>query len=144
MKTIKQEICKKIKEIGLKNTKEREVCVDLLLKTSSHFSLKELANTAKKDNLNLSRASIYRNIPVLEEIGFIRKVNIKSGQQYYEVILNKEHHEHLFCKQCNKSIEFDDSELEGYFKKVFKKFGFTPIGHQLELWGTCINCQLNK
>lgn len=144
MDEFKQKIIQKLKAIGLNETKEREACIDLLVGVSCHFSLNTLVNIAEKNNLNLSRASIYRNALVFEEIGFLKKVRVRNRQQYYEVVGMNNHHEHLFCKNCNKHIEFDDTELNEYFNKIFKKFKFLPIGHKVDLFGICLDCQLNN
>ena len=59
----------------------------------------------------VSKASIYRTIPLLIETGLIGEVFLENGHMHYELIYGREHHCHLRCSKCNAIVEFTDKRL---------------------------------
>ena len=50
------------------------------------------------------------------------------------------HHDHLRCERCGKIIEFHDRTIEKAQEAIFDRYGFTPLGHRMELIGLCPGC----
>jgi Fur family ferric uptake transcriptional regulator len=51
-----------------------------------------------------------------------------------------DHHHHLVCRSCGRTVEIDGREVERWTQRVADSQGFTDIEHTVEIFGTCTNC----
>jgi Fur family ferric uptake transcriptional regulator len=74
----------------------------------------------------------------MARMGILRELELAEGHKHYE--LNQpfpNHHHHLVCIQCNRTIEFkNDSILKQGMKQVEKE-GFQLIDCQLTIHTIC-------
>jgi len=131
---------KKLQEQGHKPTKERALVFKEVLKMPHHFNADDLAIKVHKRDQNVSRATVYRTIPILIEFGILREVIFSEKHQNYECMLGREHHEHLICIRCRKIIEFSDERMEIPLEEACKKNQFKPVAHKTEVTGYCKQC----
>ena len=130
-----------LKRHGLRLTEERKGILNLILSMKGHFSAEQILNKIKKDELAASRATLYRLLPVLVEAEVIQQSLLSEGQTRYEVTWDKDHHDHLICKNCNRVIEFQDNTIEILQREIASKYGFKLEHHVMELVGLCSRCQ---
>ncbi len=126
---------------GLRNTPEREEIVAEIFSNREHFDVDELYLRLRQKGSRVSKASIYRNIPLIMECGLIREVWHEDGHMHYESIFGYGHHCHLRCIKCGKVIEFVEKELMEIEKRLSKKHGFEIIDHRLDVTGYCSDCR---
>ena len=131
---------KYIKSKGLRYTPEREAILEEIFSKHEHFDVDALYLRLKKKQPKISKASIYRTIPLLLESGLISEVYFEDGHLHYEHIHGHKHHCHMRCLGCRKVIEFYERRLEEVQEKVAKQHGFMVTGHKLELVGYCQDC----
>lgn len=125
---------------GYRITREREIIAEAILLNSSHFDVDELFMQLKGSS-GVSKASIYRTIPILIESGILAAVYLEDGHMHYERACGREHHSHLRCTSCGKIIEFSAPELPALEKAITKQKNFKTEGHKFEIWGLCSKCQ---
>jgi len=128
----------KLKE--LKYTSERKLIITSILSFHKHFDLEELFERLRKQGNYVSRATIYRTIPLLLQSGLITETFRCQDKISYEDIFNKKHHDHLLCIKCGKTIEFFNEEIEKLQGEVCKKYNFKPLEHRLGIKGYCEDC----
>lgn len=87
----------------------------------------------------LSRATIYRTLDEMVEAGLLRAMNL-SGRTVYELDYGYPQHDHLYCKVCEKLIEFHSEELKAIREAVAREHEFRVTGHRLIITGTCRDC----
>jgi len=98
------------------------------------------ANDIVENFSNIGRASIFRSIKLFSELGVIRKIQVGSNAESYEVEHSHNHHEHMTCNSCGSIINFMS---ENICKKIFseaKKLWFKISEHSIGVFGTCNNC----
>src|SRR3954449_2130354 len=67
----------------------------------------------------VGRASIYRALEQLEQLGVLRRLEVARGVAGYERIEpDGEHHHHAICRDCGRMIPFEDASLERAIDKV--------------------------
>ena len=125
---------------GLRPTSERMAILSEVSKKNSHFEADELYLELRKNNKSISRASVYRTLPILVECGLLRELAFDEKRKRYEFNYGLEHHEHLVCKSCGKIIEFQSESLELELEKAIKKHEFTQETHRVEVIGYCKKC----
>ncbi|NPA39905.1 MAG: transcriptional repressor [Thermodesulfobacteria bacterium] len=130
-----------IKSKGLKYTPEREEILREILECKEHFDVDELYIKLKKRGSKVSKASIYRTIPLLIEAGYVQEVYKQNNRAYYEVVLNKMPHIHFICLNCKNVEEIEDERLVTLIKEYADQKGFTLLSYHLEVFGVCNNCR---
>ncbi len=130
-----------ISKKGLRNTPEREEIIREIFSIQKHFDVDELYLRLRNKGSKVSKASIYRNIPLILECGLIREVWHEDGHMHYEQIYGARHHCHLRCVECGKVIEFVDDEIKYIEKRLEKKYDFKIIDHRLDVKGYCSKCR---
>ncbi|MEA1940031.1 MAG: transcriptional repressor [Candidatus Caldatribacteriota bacterium] len=128
----------KIKE--LKYTSERKLIVKTILSFHKHFNVEEVFEKLRKQGNHISRATIYRAIPLLLKSGLISEALRCQDKISYENIFNKKHHDHLLCVKCGKIIEFYNEKIEKLQEEVCRQHNFVPIEHRLGIKGYCEDC----
>ena len=93
----------------------------------------------------MARASIYRALEVLSDLGLLVRVDVGHGAARYERAYDHDeehHHHHLVCDTCGLLIPFDDEHLELVIDGLSERLGFETKGHEVTLRGTCEECRL--
>ena len=126
---------------GLKLTKERNEILDEILATEGHFDPEELFIRLKTKGSKVSRASVYRTIPLLVESGLIDEVERTDKRSHYEKVVGRQHHDHMICVRCGKVIEFFSPTLEMLQSELCQKENFSGLRHSLEILGYCERCR---
>jgi len=125
---------------GLKFTNERRTILHEVFARHGHFDPEELLSDMKKKNIRVSRASVYRTLPLLLECGLIEQVDKNDKHAHYEHIFGHGHHDHLICLNCGAVIEVFSPKLEAIQEALCRKAGFRGIKHTLEIRGHCASC----
>ncbi|MEW5746652.1 MAG: transcriptional repressor [Nitrospirota bacterium] len=125
---------------GLKATKGRDEIIDEIMSIKGHFDPEELFVRLKTKGSKVSRASVYRTIPLLIECGFIEEVERIDKHAHYERVSEEAHHDHMICIKCGKVIEFFSPTLEMLQDELCQKEKFKKVRHSLEIFGYCSTC----
>jgi len=118
-------------------TKPRKVVFDLMLNQGPQ-SMQVLVQRAKG---KVDRATVYRTIELFERLGIVRRLNIGWKYKIELSDLFTGHHHHMYCTNCGRMFDLPENPmLETMIDTVAAKSGFSPRGHQLEVFGLCTNC----
>ncbi len=127
---------------GLKHTPQRTTIVDVFFSAKPHLSTEELYDAVRAVDSKIGQATVYRTLKLLCEAGLAKEMNFGDGSARFEP--NREHHDHLICTSCNKTIEFVDDEIERLQIELARKNGFLLTSHRMYLFGICEDCRKNK
>ncbi len=126
---------------GRRLTREREEIVRMIDETEGHFNPQTLYEQLRAKGSKVSRASVYRTIPILVEHGVITEVGKTEKHAHYEKVLGKAHHDHLICLTCGKTTEIYSPTLEMLQEEICQREGFKGVRHTLEIMGYCRECE---
>lgn len=130
-----------IQKSGLRHTAQRELILEIFLRTEEHLSSEDLYWLVQKEDAGVGHTTVYRTLKLLTEAGLAREVRFGDGKTYYEHHYNHEHHDHLICTECGKVVEFFSAEIEALQIAMAEKYGFKPTHHSLRILGHCEDCQ---
>jgi len=89
----------------------------------------------------VGRASVYRAIDQLEELGLIQKIDVGGDSAAYEKVDPTGHHHHHFvCDSCGRVIPFEDEDLESAIHSISVRDDFQIESHDITLRGICKAC----
>jgi Fur family ferric uptake transcriptional regulator len=130
-----------IQRTGLKRTAQRDLILDVFLRTEEHLSSEDLYRLVQKEDPNIGQTTVYRTLKLLTEAGLAREVRFGDGRTRYEHNYKHPHHDHMFCTECGRVIEFFSAELESIQDEIARKHRFRTTAHTLRLFGVCAECQ---
>ena len=130
-----------IQRAGLKRTAQRDLILEVFLRTEEHLSSEDLYNLIKQEDPTLGHTTVYRTLKLLVEAGLAREVRFGDGRMRYEHNYKHPHHDHMICTECGTTIEFFSAELEAIQDAILAKHKFVPIQHSLRIFGVCEKCQ---
>jgi Fur family ferric uptake transcriptional regulator len=133
-----------IRSKGLKLTSQRRRILKKVFSTHEHFTADEMHAMFQRGRSQISRATIYRTLALLEEGGFLESLDLGQDRKYFEHILGHEHHDHIICLQCARIVEFQEKRIEELQRAVMKQHGFKITSHSLRLFGYCSNCRAEQ
>ncbi len=126
---------------GRRNTMPRTLILEFLAShPDKHFSAKEIYEALLNNNIYIGIASVYRNVELLSNLGYIKKYNFDDGSYRYQYKDMKNEHHHIICKESGKIIDFNiDKELsdkiEDLKKRLEKEYGVIIDDYELKFYG---------
>ena len=142
---VDEKILEKFKKIlhkeSLKVTPQRIAVLEEMLKDMGHRESEEIYFSIKEQNINVSRATLYRTLDILVQNKFVRKLNLGDGRARYENKVGGHHHDHMICNSCGLIIEFVDPQIEKLQDVIAEKNKFILTNHIHQLFGICQDCK---
>lgn len=89
----------------------------------------------------VGRASIYRVLDELDELGLVSRVEVGQGSARYEPARAEHHHHHLVCDTCGQVLPFHDDALERAITSLSRRVDFDVSEHEIVLHGACADCR---
>ncbi|HUW35513.1 MAG TPA: Fur family transcriptional regulator [Planctomycetota bacterium] len=129
---------------GLKLTPERRLILEEVFRQHDHFEAEELLFRMRQRKVRVSKATLYRTLPLLVKAGLLREEVFGERHLHYEHVHGRKHHDHLLCLSCGKIEEFLDETMEQLQDRVCARHGFDPTGHRLEIHGYCKECRKRR
>ena len=125
----------------LKLTKPRKIILDTVFATHEHFNVDGLYDQIRKKHKDVSRATIYRTIPLLIESGLIKQSLRCLAKDHYEHTYGHDRHLHFICEKCGKIIEVESKETESILNKLAKIHNFAIKEYNVGAKGLCKKCR---
>ena len=126
---------------GYRLTGPRRTVADLIAaRGGGHFTAADIAAEARTGHSGVGRATIFRTLDLLLEIGAIERIDLPDGEHAY-VACRTMHHHHVVCTGCGRSTDVDDTDLRAAIGTLARATGYVIDGHRLELYGRCPACR---
>ncbi len=138
---VKKEFFTAIKNLKLKNTKQRVQILETFFENEGHSNVDEIYHLVKKKNPKIGYATVHRTLSLLNKLGIIEATKIGNQKIIYEHKYAHNHHDHLVCTKCGKIIEVECKELEALQNQLAKKNNFKILDHKLIIYGLCKKCR---
>jgi len=135
-----------LKDKGYKLTPQRRAILNSIIENNgNHLTVEELYEKVKKDCPEIGLATVYRTVQLLEEVGFICKLDFDEGCSRYELVNENEehHHHHLICNICGKVMEVEGDLLGELEKNIEDNYEFKILNHNVKFYGICKDCKKN-
>lgn len=124
---------------GLRVTNQRLAIFDAAFAQKEHFTAEQLLDYARVIDDSVSRATVYRTLPIMTESALLREVDIGSGEKFYrpnEGNVNAQVAQ-VVCLDCDKIFEVSAPFMEWYGNTVAAKLGLTPLSQRLQVSARC-------
>jgi Fur family ferric uptake transcriptional regulator len=122
----------------LRVTAQRRVIIEIVFGTNRHFTADELLAWSRKRDRSVSRATVYRTLPLLTESGLVREMDFGKEYKFYDPnYAEHPRHNHIICQDCQKIVEFDSERLEQLEAEIGRRLGFSVTAHRLQITANC-------
>ena len=125
-----------LEEHGSRMTWPRRELASMLAQKTDAFSAEEIVAGLP----SLGRATIYRTLRLLVEVGILCKTAMPDGSPRYSLD-DAHHHHHLVCVTCGRIDEFRHPSVERMLRAMKDHVGSELVGHRLELYHRCSACR---
>ena len=82
------------RDLNVTPTKQRLDLAKLIFAKKQHFTASDLISLADKNGLNISMATVYNTLSLLEDKGMLKTINIDNELKFYDT--NMENHHHFY------------------------------------------------
>jgi Fur family ferric uptake transcriptional regulator len=124
---------------GLRVTGQRLAIFEAAFAQKEHFTAEGLLDHARAIDDSVSRATVYRTLPIMIESALLREVDIGKNLKYY--LPNADNNSQVaqvICLDCDKIFEISAPFMEWYGSSVSSKLGLTPVSQRLQVSAHCI------
>ena len=129
---------KKVIKKKYKRSRQRERILEIVRTTNIHPTASWIYERLKEEIPGLSMGTVYRNLNILIDQGFVRKIDFGSTFDRFEA--NIEPHYHFICEKCGEIFDLDLSIDASLNEMVNKKTRFSAKRHRIEFYGLCDRC----
>lgn len=124
-------------------TEQQRDMVNFIFSRHNHFDADQLLEALKHEGFRVSRATVYRTLKKLVEAGLLREIDV-GPRIFYEHDYGYPQHEHMYCQQCHKMIEFQEPTIEEAIRDVSRQYNFLAHNHTFIIRGVCADCNRAK
>ena len=103
----------KLREIGLRPTKQRVKICELLFSREKtfHFTINDLAKKISDEmNEKISLATVYNTVHAFQKKGHLKQIAINSDKTYYDT--NNSVHHHFYDEDTHELIDCDQNDID--------------------------------
>lgn len=120
-----------------RQSKQRNAIFAELMSRKDHPTADELYQSLKKDNPQLSLATVYRNLKQLCEEGKVLCITSGTSDRYDATVST---HYHFSCDGCHKVYDLDIPEIDA-ITEATENTSFKVDSYSLIYSGLCEKCQ---
>ena len=123
---------------GLRVTTQRLAIFDAAYTYTDHFTAEDLLESARQIDDSVSRATVYRALPIMTQSSLIREVDVGRDYKFYMANKNATTFQaQVICVDCDKIFEIDAPFMEWYGKTVADKLGLEVVTQRLQVTARC-------
>ena len=125
--------------IARRNTIQRSLVLEAVNTLHCHATADEVYEEIIKEHPTISKATVYRNLNLLSEMGEIRRLEIPGSADRFDHISRI--HYHVKCEICGRVFDVDMDFITGLEKGIKDTHGFDLTGYDIIFHGICPECK---
>ena len=123
---------------NLRITSQRQVIIDTVFSTDKHFTAEELLEWSRAKDRSVSRATVYRTLPLLTESGLVQEMDFGKDYKFYDPnYAHHPNHNHIICQDCERIVEFESEKIDKLENEISHKLGFAVKSQRLQITASC-------
>lgn len=136
-----EELLQNLRQKGYRVTPQRELIIKIFQESGDkHLSAEDVFEVLQAKQEQISLATTYRTLRMLVEMNILRELDFAETHKHYELLdANAPPHHHIICLNCNKTIEFEDEDINKLGQLVAEKYGVEIVDMQFQIFGNCLH-----
>ena len=137
-KCAKQRFVEFLAQRKLRLTAQRRAIIETVFSTRQHFTAEQLLEWSRRRDPLVSKATVYRTLPLLTESGLVHEMDFGKDCKYYDPnYAEHPQHNHIICQDCQKIVEFNSDKLEELENEISRRLGFSIQEQRLQITASC-------
>lgn len=137
-KSAKEKFLAFIGDKGLRLTTQRMAIIDTVFSTEEHFTAEQLLEWSRERDRSVSRATVYRTLPLLTESGLVKEMDFGKDYKYYDPnYAEHPNHNHIICQDCDRIVEFESEKIERLEDEITHNLGFSLKSQRIQINANC-------
>lgn len=132
-----ESITLKLEARSYRVTPSRRAVIASVLAQKEHFTADDLVTRCR----DAGRATVFRTIRLLTDLGVVCRVLFEDGSMRY-LVSQRGHHHHVVCTGCGHVEDLDQCAIKDALRDLSETTGYEVEGHWLELYGRCAKCRV--
>ena len=124
----------------MRPTRQRTAVAAALASVEGFTSAQALHEVLRARGEAVGLTTVYRSLQALADAGEVDALRTDDGEVVYRRCVGDEHHHHLVCRSCGRTVEVSGPAVESWAEAVARENGFRDVTHTLEVFGTCASC----
>lgn len=129
-----------LRQRGHRVTPERLALFEEIYSQHGHIDAEALLRSLQERGAKISRATLYRNLDLLAEYGFVKRYRLGGHRLLYEHVHEGQRHDHLVCTVCGRVAEFVSPAIDAMQRSICSAHGFDADRHTLQIHSICVDC----
>jgi Fur family peroxide stress response transcriptional regulator len=135
-----EQMVNRVRERHGRLTPQRVAMLRLLASSQGHPSAAQLYDRLRAQFPTTSLATVYKTLNLLDDMGEVLELGFSHDDNRYDG--NKPYpHPHLICIRCRKIVDVEGEPAQDLADEAAKASGFRVVGHRLDFYGLCADCQ---
>jgi Fur family transcriptional regulator, ferric uptake regulator len=131
----------RLQSAGYRRGGARTAVIEALARHDCAVTALDLEEELRGSEAEVGRASVYRALEQLEQLGLVQRIEVCRGTAGFERIdPTGHHHHHAICRDCGRMVPFEDPSLEKALAQVAGTMSFDVTEHDVVLRGRCDRC----
>jgi Fur family ferric uptake transcriptional regulator len=119
---------------GLRVTHQRMAIFEAAFHNNEHFTAEELLDKARRIDRSVSRATVYRTLPILTESQLVREIDVGKDYKFYLASSGKNvERAQVVDIESDKIYEIEAPFLEWYARSIAEKIGLEVVSQRLQV-----------
>jgi Fur family ferric uptake transcriptional regulator len=137
-----QRFCDFLARKNLRMTAPRQAIIAAVFSTEEHFTAEQLLDWSRQHDPSVSRATVYRTLPLLTESGLVREMDFGKDHKFYDPnYADRPNHSHIICEECHKIVEFESEKIMQLESQISRALGFSIRAQRLQITASCDDMQ---
>ncbi|MCU1545507.1 MAG: transcriptional repressor [Homoserinimonas sp.] len=122
-----------------RNTWQREAVREALTHNEGFVSAQSLHSDLRGAGSSIGLATVYRALADLASEGEADSLQ-QEGESLYRACTPGQHHHHLICRSCGRTVEIEADAVERWAQSVAAQHGYSRAEHVVDVFGVCGPC----
>lgn len=133
-------VAERLRSRGERMTGPRRAVVTVLVTSPGHVMAEEVVRGVAELDPSVHRASVYRTLETLTELGVVQHVHIGHGTTAYHLVRDQGPHLHAQCLGCGAVHDLPPDLLDAVAGRLSRQHDFVLQAGHVALSGTCRSC----
>ena len=131
----------RLRDSGFRLTGSRRVLVETLVTSDQVLNAEQIHDLAAQQYPDLGRATVYRTLDLLVDVGLIRRVHDEHGCHSYMSVPDESARALLICSNCRQVEDVPVEVLDQFNQSILATTGFRVHSRTLQISGLCNACR---
>ena len=123
-----------------RSTRQKRALAAVLDTSDTFRSAQELFTELRANGETVGLTTVYNQLRALVDSGDVDVMRSDDGESLYRRCVTGDHHHHLVCRRCGRTVEVEGPEVERWAERIAAESGFVDVTHTVEVFGTCDAC----